>query len=129
MVTSSDILFWTSLEVSEEDASRYFSSVLPLFLADGGNALSGDTRTQALCYLIASRIVNRNGTAGKISESLGGYSYTRKAPSSSSYWMDLYHEVMSGILHMSALLDDGPVKRVDTRVVQMNRRYRNGGIL
>jgi len=126
MITSNDLQFWTSIEVSEEEVKRYYSSVLPFFLADGGEELSGDARTQALCYLIASRVTNRTGSSGKISESLGGYSYTRKSPQYSSYWMDLYHEVMAGILDASAVKHGDLLKRVDSQLVQFNWRYSHG---
>jgi len=127
MVSSADILFWTSFQVSEEDATRFSSAVLPEFVADGGNLLYGEQKTEALCYLIAAKISNRNGSSGKISESLGGYSYTRKSSSSSSYWMDLYHEMLDGV-HASALLDERSTVRKDFEMVKMNRRFQKHGI-
>jgi len=127
MVTAADIRFWTSLEVTEEDATRFSSSVFPEFVADGGSVLTGEQKNEALCYLIAAKLSNRNGSSGKISESLGGYSYSRKSPSSSSYWMDLYHEMMSR-LHASALSDERLDIRKDLEIVKMNWRYREHGI-
>jgi len=71
-------------------------------------------------------VCNRNGSSGKISESLGGYSYSRKSPSSSSYWMDLYHEMLERV-HATSLLDERSTVRKDLEMVKMNWRYRKHG--
>jgi len=123
MVSASDIRFWTSLEVTEEDASRFSSAVLPVFLADGGEVLIEAVKTEAMCYLIAAAISNRSMSSGKVSESLGGYSYTRKSPASSSYWMDLYHELMSSLQVND---DSAPIVRTDLEMMEMNRRFSHG---
>jgi len=127
MISAADILFWTSFKVSEEDANRFSSAVFSEFNADGGNLLQGEQKTEALCYLIAAKVCNRNESSGKISESLGGYAYSRKSPSSSSYWMDLYHEMLERV-HASALLDERFTVRKDLEMVKMNRRFRVHGI-
>jgi len=122
------MLFWTKLEVSEEDATRYTDAVMPEFQAAGGASLPLTTQTQAMCYLIASKIDNANGSSGKTSESLGGYSYTRMTSTNSSRWLDLYYEVLKAITRTVELANGGLVQRVDLNVVQMNRRYGHGGI-
>jgi len=128
MVTSADMQFWTKLEVSEEDATRYTEAVFAEFQAAGGESLPQATQTQAMCYLIASKIDNANGNSGKQSESLGGYSYSRMASTNTSRWLDLYYEVLKAITKGVEYAHGGLVQRVDLNVVQMNRRYGNGRI-
>ena len=121
MVTSSDLKFWCGLDVSEEDAAGYTAAVACEFAADGGLALPPELQTEALCYLTAAKIANKDTAADLQSESLGGYSYTRKSSASSSRWLDLYRELLARLSAVPA----GLVKRADVNMVQMNRRYGN----
>lgn len=124
MVTSSDMQFWCALSVTEEDAARYTAAVAPEFAADGGNHLSGEMQTEALCYLIAAKIAARDSRFGLQSESLGGYSYTKRSSQSSSVWMDLYHELIDGFVNISS--SEGLVTRNDIDLIRLNRRYSDG---
>ncbi|HJJ32713.1 MAG TPA: hypothetical protein O0X25_04075 [Methanocorpusculum sp.] len=121
MVTSSDLKFWCALDVPEEDAARYTAAVAPEFAADGGNLLAGEMQTEALCYLIAAKIAIKDSRYGLQSESLGGYSYTRKSSDSSSHWLDIYHELISSLSQVNS--GDGVVVRKDTDLIRLNRRY------
>lgn len=120
MVTSSDLKFWCGLDVSEEDAARYTAAVVPEFAADGGASLPPELQTEALCYLTAAKIANKDAASGLQSESLGSYSYTRKSSASSSRWLDLYREMLSRVSAVSGSL----VRRADADIVRMNWRYR-----
>ena len=116
--------FWCALSVTEEDAARYTAAVAPEFAADGGNHLSGEMQTEALCYLIAAKIATRDSRFGLQSESLGGYSYTKRSSQSSSVWMDLYHELIDGFVNIS--FNEGLVSRNDIDLIRLNRRYSDG---
>ena len=123
MASAADILFWTGLTVAEEDADRLTAAASAELAADGGAVLFGEQKTEALCCLIAAKLCARSGTGDKISESLGGYSYSRKAPSSTSVWMDRYRELLSSAADSAS---SGRLsERVDRRILELNRRYGN----
>lgn len=128
MITSDDMLFWTKIELSETDVIRYEEAVLPEFQSLGGTSLPLATQKQALCYLIASKILNSQDGGFKTSESLGGYSYSRNASTYSNRWLDLFYEVLKSVGRGIEYAHGGLVERTDLNVVQLNRRYGNGGI-
>lgn len=124
MVSCDDIKFWTGLIVSEEDAVRYTAVAKRHLEADGGNSLAEEVRTEAMCYFIASRIDNSSPSGEKASESIGGYSYSKKSSVSTSRWLDLYHETLEVALSTAfGQLPHGNTERVDKHVFHLNRRF------
>lgn len=123
MVSCDDIKFWTGFVVSEEDAVRYTSVAKRHLEADGGNNLAEEIKTEAMCYFIASRIDNSTPGGEKASESIGGYSYSKKSSISTSRWLDLYNEIVKTAcdvaFNSSAMRG---TKRVDRHVMRLNRR-------
>lgn len=128
MVTASDIKFWTGLIVSEADAEIYTQVAEQHLALDGGADLPSQIRTEALCYFIASRISNTKQEGNLLSESIAGYSYSKKSTASTSgYWYDLYRELLtqSGVgLGGSSNYNRGKsCGRVDKNVMHIQRRY------
>lgn len=124
MVSAADIAFYTGFTVDDADAIRYTEIADQHLRADGGALLTGEIRVEALCYFIASRIANKT-ESGIASESIGGYSYSRKTSVSSSYWLDLYRELLASTAASAGIGSTGSagssgVKRADEHLINLN---------
>lgn len=130
MITPADMLRWTGLTVSEEDCAVFGSVAEARLAADGGSALPQAVKTMLMCYLVASFNTVQTGNTFAQSESIGGYSYTKRSSSSTSNWIDLYWENLKSYkaAASSAAGGKGGIVRhsVDESMVRMNRTYGGG---
>lgn len=65
---------------------------------DPNSTLSTDESNRAQALYVCHLIAQRQGLVGKVSESIGKYSYSKKLASGLTTWLDAYHEYMDTIL-------------------------------
>ncbi len=126
MVTAADVLLWTKLTISDAIVTEFSAAAEERLIQDGVGDLSGSTRTQALCYLIAAYNQSGGSKAELQSENIGGYSYSKKATKSSlNIWMDMYLEMLPKLAAGGGLTTatSGCAQRVDSAVVVLHRRF------
>lgn len=126
MVTAADVLLWTNLTISSEMVTAFEAAAIERLIQDGVNYLTGTTRTQAICYLIAASYQSRGAKGDFQSENIGGYSYSRRTTKSSlSNWIDMYKEILPGTVAGggSTTATSGSATRVDETILSLNRRF------
>lgn len=128
MVTASDITFWTRLVVSDADALRFSEAAEARLAADGGRGITGEVRTQLLCYLIGDMVAASTGEGTSSSETIGGYSYSTSSTSTkNNNWLEKYTALLSAVTNGAGRptsTNGGIVFREsDARMIELSRRY------
>jgi len=132
MVTAADIKFWTRLIVSDEDATRFSQAAEARLKVDGGKSITGELRTQLLCYLIGDMVAATTGEGTSTSETIGGYSYSTSSTSTTkTTWLEKYtalRKAVAGAAGTPTEDNGGIVTREDTDMMQLSRKYTSGGL-
>ena len=123
-ITPADVLIWTQVTVSQTQLDVFEPAAEAKLDADGGSAITGAPRTQLLSYLIAGYATTAAGGAGKQSESIGNYSYTRQSSTGTSIWIDLYKETLASLVASAGNgSGTGLADRVDKDIMKLNRQF------
>lgn len=132
MVTPADVLRWTGITISQDDCDAFIPAAEARLNADSGNEIPNAIKTALICYLIASYKTTSEDNSFAASESIGGYSYSKKSSSSTSVWIDLYNETLSPFKSSAgreSMSNGGGLVEhsADKNCVRMNRMYDGGG--